>query len=187
MPVGSLTSTADLNETGRSSIRALLSVRSSARALTPKAVLVFRSAQDKGVKPADRSRWKGDPGVVGIQPSRKARSMAGNVGWQYLFGLAPDSVTQVRLIGGGHERSLRGVRMLDRERAWRPGQALEVGRPASQPPSGRSCRRQRCAVRPYAPVPRLPFDMGDASDSVSAVRGKQTCQIVRGTTGKAGV
>lgn len=41
----------------------------------------------------------------------------------------------MRLVGGDHERHARRVRMLDRERARRPGQALEVRRPATQPPA----------------------------------------------------
>lgn len=59
----------------------------------------------------------------------------GNIGRQYSRGLASEPVTRVRLVGGDHERHTRGVCMLDRERARRPGQALAVRRPASQPPA----------------------------------------------------
>lgn len=112
------------------------------------------------VPPAGRGRGGEAVGQVEMEGgpwSRRGPALAqgafdglNNVGWQYRFGPSPDPVVQVWLVGSDQERCPRGVRILDRKRARRPGQTLEVCGRASQPPTvGRAVANDApCALTP---------------------------------------
>lgn len=69
-----------------------------------------------------------------------------------------------------HKRRPRGVRMLDRERARRPGQPLEVRRPAPQPPAVSRAVDNDSSRSPADQRHDSPSNSDDASDPGPAAR-----------------